>query len=162
MTPKLKYLLAVLVALLLIAGAWLVYDNYPTVPFSMQNHALETYSPEHSDGFSENHLGVHIIIAFTKNRVTIINDASIIDNPNLVKKTKFKKTATARAIYSAITGRTDFKKANTNLGKDLGHAFVSRSKNKIVLKNRKLTLTFTRAKDGNWVTPDGTIWFLHK
>ena len=121
----------------------------------MQNHALETYSPEHSDGFSENHLGVHVIIAFTKNRVTIINDASIIDNPDLVKKTKFKKTATARAIYSAITGRTDFKKANTNLGKDLGHAFVSRSKNKIVLKNRKLTLTFTRAKDGNWVTPDG-------
>ena len=70
-------------------------------------------------------------------------------------------TPTAKSIYKALTGHSTF---NTKdylklVNVDLGRVYVIQHESSWTLKSKKLTLTFHKTTDGNWATPDGTLWF---
>lgn len=160
-----KKVIAALVTIIVAAGvltSWLIYHNQQTVPSGLINRGYQTVDARQSDNTMVNHLGISVALFLNKNSATIngfqpVGKKSYLGDSKLIKS----NTQTAKDIYKALTGHSTY---NTKdylklVSVNLGRVYVTQYKNKWTLKSKKLMLTFHKTADGNWATPDGTLWF---
>lgn len=160
-----KKIVGVLATVIIIGSAlagWLVYRNQQTVPNGLINQGYQTFDARQSDNTMVNHLGISVALFLSKNSATIngfqpVGKKSYLGNSKLINS----NTPTAKSIYKALTGHSTF---NTKdylklVNVDLGRVYVIQHESSWTLKSKKLTLTFHKTTDGNWATPDGTLWF---
>ncbi len=160
-----KKIVGVLATVIIIGSAlagWLVYRNQQTVPNGLINQGYQTVDARQSDNTMVNHLGISVALFLSKNSATIngfqpVGKKSYLGNSKLINS----NTPTAKSIYKALTGHSTF---NTKdylklVNVDLGRVYVIQHESSWTLKSKKLTLTFHKTTDGNWATPDGTLWF---
>ena len=139
-----KIITAVVIALLLIGGGVFYYQNQQTVPNYLVNSRLETAQNNY-----DNKLGGFYRFLFTKNKATLVVFSNAV-------KTKSKVN---QKLFQAVAGNNST--ATVGQKADLGRVHVTKDKNKLVVKSKKLTLTFT-IKDNAYYTDDGTMWLVAK
>lgn len=140
-----KIIAAVVVALLLIGGGVFYYQNQQTVPNYLVNSRLET-----AQNPSDNKLGGYYRLLFTKNKATLV----IFSNAVKTKSNKIDQK-----LFQAVAGNKSTATVGQNA--DLGRVHVTKDNNKLVVKSKKLTLTFT-INDNAYYTDDGTMWLVAK
>lgn len=140
-----KIIVAVVVALLLIGGGVFYYQNQQTVPNYLVNSRLET-----AQNPSDNKLGGYYRLLFTKNKATLVVFSNAV-------KTKSNKVD--QKLFQAVAGNKSTATVGQNA--DLGRVHVTKDNNKLVVKSKKLTLTFT-INDNAYYTDDGTMWLVAK
>ena len=140
-----KIIAAVVVALLLIGGGVFYYQNQQTVPNYLVNSRLET-----AQNPSDNKLGGYYRLLFTKNKATLVVFSNAV-------KTKSNKVD--QKLFQAVAGNKSTATVGQNA--DLGRVHVTKDNNKLVVKSKKLTLTF-KINDNAYYTDDGTMWLVAK
>lgn len=140
-----KIIAAVVVALLLIGGGVFYYQNQQTVPNYLVNSRLET-----AQNPNDNKLGGYYRLLFTKNKATLVVFSNAV-------KTKSNKVD--QKLFQAVAGNKSTATVGQNA--DLGRVYVTKDNNKLVVKSKKLTLTFT-IMDNAYYTDDGTMWLVTK
>lgn len=166
MKKKATVITSVVVVVLLIVGGWLFYRNQQTIPNQFANKFFQTYDADQSDAVMANHLGMTVNLYLDKNSGRIDAYAPVFktDASDTYKYIK-PNTSTAKAIYK-VYGHNSYNPkdySNKVNSEELGRVHITtQGKNKWTLHSKKLTLEFHKASDGNWVTPDGTIWFVSK
>ena len=140
-----KIITAVVIALILIGGGVFYYQNQQTVPNYLVNSRLET-----AQNPSDNKLGGYYRLLFTKNKATLVVFSNAV-------KTKSNKVD--QKLFQVVAGNKSTATVGQNA--DLGRVHVTKDNNKLVVKSRKLTLTFT-IKDNAYYTDDGTMWLVAK
>ncbi|CCI87545.1 hypothetical protein [Lactobacillus gigeriorum] len=141
-----KIIAAVVVALLLIGGGVFYYQNQQTVPNYLVNSRLET-----AQNPNDNKLGGYYRLLFTKNKATLVVFSNAV-------KTKSSNKVDQK-LFQAVAGNKSIATVGRNA--DLGRVHVTKDNNKLVVKSKKLTLTFT-INDNAYYTDDGTMWLVAK
>lgn len=162
MNKKFVVALTVLVLAILVGGGWLLHRNSSTVPKNLANQGYQTYNANQSDSTLVNHVGLHLFLYLGKNNASLTASEPVKKGSSFSnEKQLHSNTPTAKALYKALTGNEAYNPQDYEkpFSVDLGRVNVSEDKNKWPLKSKKLTLTFHKTSDGNWATPDGTIWF---
>lgn len=162
MNKKIVGVLATVIIIGSTLAGWLVYRNQQTVPNGLINQGYQTVDARQSDNTMVNHLGISVALFLSKNSATIngfqpVGKKSYLGNSKLINS----NTSTAKSIYKALTGHSTFNPKDylKLVNVDLGRVYVIQHESSWTLKSKKLTLTFHKTTDGNWATPDGTLWF---
>lgn len=152
----------IFIVVIVVVGGWVFYRNQQTVPKNLVKQGYQTFDARQSDNTITNHLGISVTLFFNKNSATLdasqpVTKKSYLGNPKFIKS----NTKTAKKIYKALTGygKYNAKDYLKSVSVNLGRVYVTQHESSWTLKSPKLTLTFHKTSDGNWATPDGTLWF---